>query len=128
MGHKRYTPEQIIGLLRQAEVRSAEGATVAEFVREPGITEQTAPSGARRNSVSVSDSARCCWLLPVSVTHPDTRLNQRPRAPVSAPDRHGVLRRLRLLRVSPAARRQEVPGASMGFAHGRRDDKSRRPD
>jgi hypothetical protein len=67
MGHKRYTPEQIIGKLRQAEVRSAEGATVAEFVREPGITEQTAPSGARRNSVSVSDSARCCWLLLVSV-------------------------------------------------------------
>ena len=59
MGHKRYTPEQIIGLLRQAEVRSAEGATVAEFVRELGITEQTAPSGARRNSVSVSDSAHC---------------------------------------------------------------------
>ena len=41
MGHKRYTPEQIIGKLRQAEVRSAEGATVAEFVRELGITEQT---------------------------------------------------------------------------------------
>jgi putative transposase len=41
MGHKRYTPEQIIGKLRQAEVRSAEGATVAEFVRELGVTEQT---------------------------------------------------------------------------------------
>ena len=41
MGHKRCTPEQIIGKLRQAEVRSAEGATVAEFVRELGITEQT---------------------------------------------------------------------------------------
>jgi putative transposase len=41
MGHKRYTSEQIIGLLRQAEVRSAERATVAEFVRELGITEQT---------------------------------------------------------------------------------------
>ena len=39
-----------------------------------------------------------------------------------------VLRRLRLLKVSPATRRQEVPGASMGFAHGRHDDKSRRPD
>jgi transposase-like protein len=41
MGHKRYTPEQIIGKLRQAEVRSAEGATVAEIVRELGITDQT---------------------------------------------------------------------------------------
>ena len=41
MGQKRYTPEQIIGKLRQAEVRSAEGARVAEIVRELGITEQT---------------------------------------------------------------------------------------
>ena len=41
MGQKRYTPEQIIGKLRQAEVRSAQGATVAEMVRELGITEKT---------------------------------------------------------------------------------------
>ena len=41
MGQKRDTPEQIIGKLRQAEVRSAEGARVAEIVRELGITEQT---------------------------------------------------------------------------------------
>ena len=41
MGQKRYTPEQIIGKLRQAEVRSAEAACVAEIVRELGITEQT---------------------------------------------------------------------------------------
>ena len=41
MGQKRYTPEQIIGKLRQAEVRSAEGARVAEIVLELGITEQT---------------------------------------------------------------------------------------
>ena len=41
MGHKRYTSEQIIGKLRQAEVRSAEGARVAEIVRELGVTEQT---------------------------------------------------------------------------------------
>ena len=41
MGQKRYTPEQIIGKLRQAEVRSAEGKRVAEIVRELGITEQT---------------------------------------------------------------------------------------
>ena len=47
MGQKRYTPEQIIGKLRQAEVRSAEGATVAEIVRELGITDQTTTGGAR---------------------------------------------------------------------------------
>jgi putative transposase len=42
MGQKRYTPEQIIGMLRQTEVRSAEGATVAEIVRELGITDSIA--------------------------------------------------------------------------------------
>jgi hypothetical protein len=41
-------------------------------------------------SVSVSDSAHCCWLLPTSATHPDSRINQRPSALVSAPNRHGV--------------------------------------
>ena len=41
MARKRYTAEQIIGKLRQAEVRSAEGARVAEIVRELGISEQT---------------------------------------------------------------------------------------
>ncbi len=39
MGQKRYTPEQIIGKLRQAEVRSAEGKRVAEIVRELGVTD-----------------------------------------------------------------------------------------
>jgi len=41
MGQKRYTPEQIIGKLRQAEMRSAEGARAAEIVRDLGISEQT---------------------------------------------------------------------------------------
>ena len=39
MGRKRYTPEQNIGKLRQAEVRAAEGSRVVEIVRELGITE-----------------------------------------------------------------------------------------
>lgn len=41
MARNRYTAEQIIGKLRQAEVLSAEGKRVAEIVRELGITEQT---------------------------------------------------------------------------------------
>jgi transposase-like protein len=41
MGQKRYTAEQIIGKLRQAEVRSAEGKPVVEIVRELGVSEQT---------------------------------------------------------------------------------------
>ena len=41
MARKRYTAEQIIGMLREAEVRSAEGKPVTEIVRELGISEQT---------------------------------------------------------------------------------------
>ena len=41
MSRKRYTAEQIIGHLRQAEIRTSEGKTVAEAVRELGISEQT---------------------------------------------------------------------------------------
>ena len=41
MARKRYTTEQIIGHLRQAEIRTSEGKTVLEVVRELGISEQT---------------------------------------------------------------------------------------
>ena len=41
MSRKRYSAEQIIGHLRQAEILVAEGRTVAEVVRQLGISEQT---------------------------------------------------------------------------------------
>ena len=41
MGRKRYTPEQIIRYLRQAEVLSSEGRNVSEICREIGVTENT---------------------------------------------------------------------------------------
>ena len=41
MARKRYTAEQIIGHLRQAEIPISEGKTVAEVVRELGVSEQT---------------------------------------------------------------------------------------
>ena len=41
MARKRYTAEQIIGHLRQAEIRISEGKTLAEVVRELGVSEQT---------------------------------------------------------------------------------------
>ena len=41
MAGKGYTVEQIIGHLRQAEIRISEGKTVAEVVRELGVSEQT---------------------------------------------------------------------------------------
>ena len=41
MARKRYTPEQIIRLLREAEVFIAEGMTAAEAARKTGVSEQT---------------------------------------------------------------------------------------
>jgi putative transposase len=41
VARKRFTAEQIIGKLREAEVETSRGMTVAEVVRKLGITEQT---------------------------------------------------------------------------------------
>jgi len=41
MSRKRYTPEQIIGKLREAEVALAQGVTVGQICRTLGIAEQT---------------------------------------------------------------------------------------
>jgi putative transposase len=41
MAKKRYTPEQIIGKLREAEVALAQGETAAQVCRTLGIAEQT---------------------------------------------------------------------------------------
>ena len=41
MVKKGYTPEQIIGKLREAEVMLSQEATVADASRKIGVTEQT---------------------------------------------------------------------------------------
>jgi putative transposase len=41
MGRKRYTPEQIVHLLREGEVLLSQGKTVAAMCRELGFGEQT---------------------------------------------------------------------------------------
>jgi len=41
MPRKRYTPEQIINSLREAEVLLSQGSTTKEAARQLGITEQT---------------------------------------------------------------------------------------
>ena len=41
MGRKRYTMEQIIGLLREVDVKVSQGKNVGQICREIGITEQT---------------------------------------------------------------------------------------
>lgn len=41
MPRQRFTPEQIIGKLREVEIVVARGATVADACRQIGVTEQT---------------------------------------------------------------------------------------
>ncbi len=41
MARKRFTPEQIIGMLREAEVKLSQGRKIKEICRSLGITEQT---------------------------------------------------------------------------------------
>ena len=41
MSHKRYSPEKIITMLREAEVALAQGMTVGQISRQLSISEQT---------------------------------------------------------------------------------------
>lgn len=41
MARKRYTPEQIIGMLREAEVRLSQGEKVGAICRSLGVSEQS---------------------------------------------------------------------------------------
>jgi len=41
MSRKRYTPEQIIGMLREAEVRLSQGQSVGEICHGLGVSEQS---------------------------------------------------------------------------------------
>ena len=47
MVRKGYTPEQIIGKLREAEILLNQGITVVEASRKIGVTEQTYYRGMR---------------------------------------------------------------------------------
>jgi transposase-like protein len=41
MSRKRFSPEQIIGILREADVKLSRGRNVGQLCREMGITEQS---------------------------------------------------------------------------------------
>jgi transposase-like protein len=41
MARRRHKPEQIVRLLRQADVLSSQGRSVSEICREIGVTENT---------------------------------------------------------------------------------------
>ena len=59
MARKRYSAEQIIGYLREAEVLLAKGSTIGQVCRKIGVTEQTYYRGRRDyGSLSVDQAKR----------------------------------------------------------------------
>ena len=52
MARRKYTPEQIIGKLREVEVALAQGSTVALAVRSIEVTEQTHSTPLRAGSAT----------------------------------------------------------------------------
>ena len=53
MSRKRYTPEQIISMLREAEVALAQGQSVGQACRTLGVSEQSTIAGARNMAAFV---------------------------------------------------------------------------
>ena len=59
MARKRYSSEQIIGFLREAEILLAKGHTIGEVCRKIGVTEQTCYRWRRDyGSLSVDQAKR----------------------------------------------------------------------
>ena len=58
MARKRYTTEQIIAKLREAEVALAQGDSVATVVRQLGVAEQTSTRGRREDGGLQGDQAK----------------------------------------------------------------------
>ena len=60
MPRKRYTAEQIITKLRQAEVEIARGQPVAEVCRKLSTSEQTYYRWRKAGYESTRDIVKCC--------------------------------------------------------------------
>ena len=58
MARKRYSAEQIIGHLRQAEILISEGKTIGEAARQLSISEQTSYRWRRKYGGMEVDQAR----------------------------------------------------------------------
>jgi hypothetical protein len=58
MSRKRHRPEEIVAKLRQVEVLTAQGQSVAEAIRSIGVTEVTLGSSPRAGSGTSCSTAR----------------------------------------------------------------------
>ena len=63
MSRKRYTPEQIIGVLREAEVLLSQGRRTGEVCCRLGILEQSYYSLLTPCDLKSSLALRCCAIM-----------------------------------------------------------------
>ncbi len=62
MGRRRYTPEQIITMLREAEVLQSQGTKMAYVCRKLGISAQTYCCWRKEYGIwSATRCTGCCW-------------------------------------------------------------------
>src|SRR5215204_2961980 len=88
MSKKRHKPEEIVAKLRQVEVLTAQGRTVAEAIRSVGITEVTfyerySEILAAREIVLVDEFRGEDRLWGLGVRADDDGIGDRPQAPAS---------------------------------------------
>ncbi len=85
MSRKRYTPEQIIGLLREAEVLLSQGMKTPEVCRRLGVSEQSYRDELL--NVEIFYSLREAqvlierWRVHYNTRRPHSALGYRPPAP-----------------------------------------------
>ena len=60
MARKRYKPEEIVSLLRQAEVLHGQGTSMADAIRQLGISEVTLYRWRKEYAGMSGDQLRCC--------------------------------------------------------------------
>ena len=80
MGRKRHKPEEIVAKLRQVEVLTTQGQTVAEAIRSIGVTEVTTPpSSAGRSAAGPKAGYELTLRLdhPMGAGHPPSQTGTR---------------------------------------------------
>ena len=83
MASKRHTPEQIVAKLRQVDGLTSQGSSVADAVRQIGVTEVTYEllDGEIFYSLREAEILIESWRRPYNAVRPHASLGYRPPAP-----------------------------------------------
>src|SRR5918998_1967442 len=85
MASKRHTPEQIVAKLRQVDVLTSQGTSVAEAIRSIGVTEVTYRDelldGEIFSTLTEAQIVIETWRRPYNMIRPHSALGYQPPAP-----------------------------------------------